>query len=79
MLKRWLFHSVSGLWRLGTQGTQAVTDGISGDCGTNLKGLGVVLDNIPASENAGLQVEGPWIKLAGTTYLNVAPRKSASL
>lgn len=56
-----------------------MTDGISEDCGTNLKGLGVVLDNIPASENAGLQVEGPWIKLAGTTYLNVAPRKSASL
>lgn len=59
VLKRGLFHSVSGLWRLGTKGTKAVTDGISEECGTNLKDLGVVLDIIPASENAGLQVEGP--------------------
>lgn len=49
-----------------------MTDGISENCGTNLKGLGLVLDNIPASENAGLQVEGQRIKLARTTYLNVA-------
>lgn len=52
-----------------------MTDGISEDCGTNLKGLGVVLDNIPASENAGLPVEEQRIKLAGTTYLNVAPAR----
>lgn len=59
MLKRWLFHSVSGLWRLRTKGTKAATDGTSEERGTNLKGLGVVLDNIPASKNAGVQVEGP--------------------
>lgn len=37
----------------------AVADGISEECGTDLKVLGAMLDNLPTIKNVVLQVEGP--------------------